>query len=337
MAQPIVANKTDSPLPLNQSVRLLPVKSAAEPPTLKEQEQTGTPVAVAKVISLWRARRLVETHFAAGQEALGRFAATFIRVNAYPDASLTEVIRARRIEGVAVNDTFAAAEIVVRQGQLVDRKALDALAILREKSLIGALQTKLEQEQSLSSQIKAQTKGIALGLGGVCVVLFLILWRLRPARGQALATLSPPADPGTLSLSAGSELSAASGVAEADAGWQNRALLAEAKAERVEQALRTGVLRWMRDRLFSTLFRHRSELLDAQQKAEAEMVELEQRLAQLQTPLQERIHAYEARIVELEKELAEKGEANRKLLGARIHVARQHLTVERERRDIAAN
>ena len=97
------------------------------------------------------------------------------------------------------------------------------------------------------------------------------------------------------------------------------------------EAIRTGALGWMREKLFQNLFNQRAELLSAQQRAEAEMRELEQRLEQLHTPLQERIAAYEKRIEELQRELAVKGEENRELIGARINVAKQQLTVERER------
>lgn len=93
----------------------------------------------------------------------------------------------------------------------------------------------------------------------------------------------------------------------------------------------------MREKVFSTLFRHRKELLSAQQKAEAEMRELEQRLEHLHTPLQERIGAYEKRIEELEKDLAAKGEENRQLIGARISVAKQQLILERKRGGFGTN
>ena len=93
----------------------------------------------------------------------------------------------------------------------------------------------------------------------------------------------------------------------------------------------------MHEKVFQTLFRQRAELLSVQQKAEAEMHELEQRLEQLHIPLQERISAYEKRIAELEEELAAKGEENRELIGARISVARQQLSLERERGRMAAS
>jgi hypothetical protein len=122
-----------------------------------------------------------------------------------------------------------------------------------------------------------------------------------------------------------------------DHSWQNRALAAEGQAERAHQAIRSGVLGWMRDKIFRTAVHQRAELLSAQQKAEAEMWELEQRLEQLHTPLQERIVAYEKRIEDLEKDLAAKGEENRELIGARINVARQQLLVERERGRFGTN
>jgi hypothetical protein len=324
MAQPIVSTKSDNTFPANQMVRLIPVKNANDTPTIRDLETAGSSVSGGKVISLWRARRLVETNFPAGQEDMGRFAASFIRTNAYPDPASTELLRARRMEGVTVNDTYDAAQVIVRKGQTIDRKALNALAMLREKSLIGTLQVKLEQEQSVAGQIKKQTNWIAASLGMMCLALILILWRLR---SRPATTLSPvlinPALPG------GEQQALPDGTAPDS--WQARAIVAEGKAERAHQAIRSGVLGWMREKIFQTLFRHRAELLSVQQKAEAEMRELEQRLEQFHTPLQERIIAYERRIQELEQELAAKGEENRELIGARINVVRQHLSVERER------
>jgi hypothetical protein len=330
LAQPIVNNKTDTPLPTNQSVRLVPVQDLDRVPTPGELEQPGVLVQVGKVLSLWRAKRLVETYFPSGQEATGRFAASFMRFNAVPDPATTELLRVKRMDGVAVNDTYDAGQVIVRKGQSIDRKALNALAMMREKSMIGVLQSKLEQEQTVAVQIKSQTKLIGAVLGAVCVVLVLILWRLRSRPSTALATL--PAQP---ALAGGETNALASG--EDDASWRSRALVAEDKAARAQQAIRSGAMGWMREKVFRTLSHQRAELLDAQQKAEVEMRELEQRLEQLHAPLQERITAYEQRIEELEKDLAAKGEENRELIGARINVARQHLSMERERRRFGIN
>jgi hypothetical protein len=329
MAQPVVANKTDNAMPNSQSVRLLPMKSLTEPPSTAELEASGTTVSAAKVLGLMRARRLVETAFPAGQEAMGKFAATYVRINAAPDPELTNIIRARRMEGVTANDAYEAAQVIVRKGQTVDRKAASALAAMREKSMIGTLQTKLAQEQTVAVQITSQTKWIAGGLGLVCLALAVILWRLRNRPSSALVTVGPnPALPGA-------EWQALPGGG--DESWRSRALAAEGKAERAQQAIRTGVLGWMKEKVFHSVVQQREQMLSVQQKAEQEMRELEQRLEQLHAPLQERIAAYEKRIEELEQDLAVKGEENRQLIGARIAVARQHLSVERERGRFGTN
>ncbi|HUL54704.1 MAG TPA: hypothetical protein VLT83_14970 [Opitutaceae bacterium] len=330
MAQPIVGNKTDNPVPPNQSVRLIAVKSADDLPTVQELESKGVSVSAGRVISLWRARRLVETYFPAGQEQMGRFAESFVRVNAYADPGLTAVLRDRRLEGVTVNDTYEAAQVVVRKGQTIDRRALNALAVLREKSLIGTLQTKLEQERTVAGQIAEQTKWIAGGLALLGLAVVLVFWRLRARLATALLpAMENPA------LPSGEQKALPAGTADEE--WRSRALAAEGRAERAHAAIRSGVLGWMREKVFQTMFHQRAEMLSVQQKAEAEMHELEQRLEQLHIPLQERITAYEKRIAELEAELAAKGEENRALIGARISVVRQQLSLERERERLAAN
>ena len=331
MVQPIVNNKTETPLPANQPVRLVTVKNLNGPPAARELESVGQLVQAGKVLSLWRAKRLVETYFPAGQEGMGRFVSSFVRINGVPDPAATELLRLKRMDGVTVNDSYEPAQVIVRKGQTIDRKALSALAAMREKSMIGTLQSKLEQEQTVAGQIKIQTKLIAGSLGVVCFALVLILLRLRSRPSTALVAVGagnaalPGIEPNALPSGDG------------DDAWRSRALAAEGKAERAQQAIRSGVLGWMRDKVFRTLFHQRAELLDAQQKAEAEMRELEQRLEQLHAPLQERITAYEKRIEELEKDLAAKGEENRELIGARISVARQHLSIERERSRFGIN
>ncbi|MEO6245003.1 MAG: hypothetical protein ABIQ12_06175, partial [Opitutaceae bacterium] len=173
MAQPIMANKNDPAVATNQPVRLVVVKKADEIPSVREIESTGVTVTSGKILSLWRAKRLAETHFPGGQEAVGRFAASFVRVNAFLDLPLTELWRAQRLDGVAVNDTYETAQIIVAKGQPIDRKALGALAAMREKSLIGTLQNKLEQQQSVAGQLQRQTSWIVAGLGLVGVALLV--------------------------------------------------------------------------------------------------------------------------------------------------------------------
>ncbi|HEY5232043.1 MAG TPA: hypothetical protein VIK35_00720 [Verrucomicrobiae bacterium] len=73
----------------------------------------------------------------------------------------------------------------------------------------------------------------------------------------------------------------------------------------------------------------RRELLAAQHNAAAELTELARRLEQVQTPLLERLRAYEQRISELEKELGEQSKENRELLKMKIDLLREQIEKER--------
>ena len=86
----------------------------------------------------------------------------------------------------------------------------------------------------------------------------------------------------------------------------------------------------LKDAFVRKLITQRSDLLDMQQKAAADIAEMEERLAKIHAPLQERLRAYEQRISELEKELAQKGEENRELIKAKIQIAREHLAAAKD-------
>ena len=73
----------------------------------------------------------------------------------------------------------------------------------------------------------------------------------------------------------------------------------------------------------------RRELLAAQQAASAELAELARRLEAVQTPLLERLRAYEQRISELEKDLADQSKENRELLKLKIDLLRDQIETER--------
>lgn len=75
----------------------------------------------------------------------------------------------------------------------------------------------------------------------------------------------------------------------------------------------------------------RQELLAGQQAAAAELTELARRLEAVQTPMLERLRAYEQRIHELEQELGEQTKENRELLKLKIEMARNFLQSERNR------
>jgi hypothetical protein len=81
--------------------------------------------------------------------------------------------------------------------------------------------------------------------------------------------------------------------------------------------------------LVQGLYEQRNALLDTQRKAQQALIQLEQRLAALQLPHQERLRAYELRIAELEKELETRGEEVRELTQATLLLVRRKLEEER--------
>ena len=73
------------------------------------------------------------------------------------------------------------------------------------------------------------------------------------------------------------------------------------------------------------LFGQRQTMIEAQLSVTSGAMALERRLGRVERQMQSRFHAYERRIVELEKELAESEELSRELIRAKIRTARLEL------------
>jgi hypothetical protein len=116
--------------------------------------------------------------------------------------------------------------------------------------------------------------------------------------------------------------------------WKQRALVAEAMAGRQGQMLREKIMpelaEFAKQSLVQGLYAQRNALIERQQKAQQALTEFESRLAALQLPFQERVRAYEKRIVELEKEVETQGEEMRELTHATLVLVRKKLEDERE-------
>jgi septal ring factor EnvC (AmiA/AmiB activator) len=96
-----------------------------------------------------------------------------------------------------------------------------------------------------------------------------------------------------------------------------------------QSALAPHLMQAVKDAVVQELAAQRNELLKAQQSAASELVELVQRLDKLHAPMNKRLHAYENRIEELEKQLASRTEENQELLKAKIDLTRHQLETER--------
>lgn len=116
------------------------------------------------------------------------------------------------------------------------------------------------------------------------------------------------------------------------------AVTAPAKLQRMEKPapipatdLAPYLAQTLKEAVVQGLAAQRAELLEAQRMAAMEINELVQRLDQLQTPMQERLRAYQDRIQELQKELSQRTEENRELLKMKIEMMRRQLESERTR------
>ena len=98
-----------------------------------------------------------------------------------------------------------------------------------------------------------------------------------------------------------------------------------------QSSLESHLVEALKDAVVQELASQRRELLAGQQQAAAELTELARRLEAVQTPMLERLHAYEQRIRDLEMELSEQSKENRELLELKIEMTRRQLESERSR------
>ncbi len=98
-----------------------------------------------------------------------------------------------------------------------------------------------------------------------------------------------------------------------------------------QSSLEAHLVEALKDAVVQELASQRRELLAGQRQAAAELAEIARRLEAVQTPLLERLRAYEQRIRDLEKELSEQSKENRELLQLKIEMTRRQLESERSR------
>ncbi len=114
--------------------------------------------------------------------------------------------------------------------------------------------------------------------------------------------------------------------------WRVRALTAETLANNQAQLLREKLMpelaEFVKQNLVQGLAAQRDALLAMQQQALHHLAEMETRLASIQAPFQERIRAYEDRIVELEKEITSQNAEVRELTRTILQLMRKKLEDE---------
>jgi len=327
------------PLPegikLSANVRLIPLANANDAVTEQEARQVSRNFARTNFVTLAAVKKNLQSIFPAEEREVAKYLGTLVKPNCVVDEDMTRLLRAQRTDGIWVVDNYEPGQIIAHRGQVIDKKIKAALDQLKEKAVIGQLQELQVKQQAAVGELQQlvaedKAKGaraqehvlwLVGGLAAVVLILAAATWQL--ARRKPAESLLPvPAAPGALE-------------------WQERALVAEQRTEKLQQAARAGLMahlsQWLSRMLTQRLISQRRLLLDTQSHAAAEMAELEARLERVQAPLQVRLAAYEHRIAELEKELAARGEENRELLKAKIETMRKQLEAERGKNRVAFN
>jgi len=330
------------------TVRLYPLAFSQPTPDLATVQSQALSCSRTNLFSLSKARSDLRQRFSPAQEALANYLAGFLRENCTFDTELTRQTRARHAASFFAADHYEPGQTIVQKGQIIDGRINAALEELKtqlaaaESNARAAAEqiktekalTELQQRTTLSefkSQLfSQQNRWLLAGLIIVAVTSSIAVWQLtRSRRAQSLLPMALDRREDAAVSGAPAETSTQhSDTVE----WRQRALLAEKRAAQGSAAIRAGLLphfaQWLRHKLIKGLVAERSDLLSTQQKAELELAELEERLAKVQAPMEQRLQLYHQRIAELERELAAKGQENRDLIEAKIVLTRKRLEAE---------
>jgi hypothetical protein len=205
---------------------------------------------------------------------------------------------AQQEENEAQNQKAAAQLAQLQQQQaLLERKIAENQAA-QEREQAATMRQQAFAAQNLAMNIRERNEWLIAGIASVSAVALLIVWwvirRERPVPISVPAKLQKMENPATMA----------------------------------HTELAPFLAQTLKDAVVQGLAAQRAELLHMQRLAAVEIAELVNRLDQLQTPMQERLRAYQDRIQELQKELADRTEENRELLKMKIEMMRQQIQSE---------
>ncbi len=101
--------------------------------------------------------------------------------------------------------------------------------------------------------------------------------------------------------------------------------------------VRSNLLAWIKSAFLQRLISHRQELLNNEAEATRRTLMIEQKLTSLQSEIQARISAYEARIDRLEQELTAAAFENRELIRAQIELLKEKVAKAKQERTLDRN
>jgi len=290
--------------------------------------------------NLWplsKARIRLRPTGSTNSEPVSAYLASLIRENCLFDGDLTRQSRARQVDTLFAADHYEPGQLLVRRGQIIDNAVRAALDELKKQSAADEVKRQAESERATaegalqelrqrtaisefkSEHFSRENRWLFGGLLTVAIASSIAVWQL--ARSRRPQTLLP------------APVSRPEGPEAGD--WKGRALIAEKQVVQTSEAIRAGLLphlaEWLKSKFVRGLIAQRSHLINTQENAEMELAELEGRLARLHAPMEERLSCYRQRIVELERELAAKGQENREIIQAKIALTRKRLEAEQQK------
>ena len=348
MGQTIRPDDSPPDIMLGAQLRLVTATNRDEALTLEIAEQHATRLHRTNLVTLSRVRTEFQQLAPPAERAQAKELASFLKPNWILNVELTRQSRSRSVDPLYAADRYEAGQLIARRGQKVDPKIMAALVQLKTAS---GQRSRPEGDGAVKVAGRYRLNpwwwaGLALVVAGLTVGWWQLLNRGKPASLMPARVAGGGAPAGIISCPSCDEnivipAEAVENLSTNAPTWQQRARAAEQRAERAHAAIRAGVLPhfadWLKQKFVRGLVSERSQMLDAQKSAAGELAELERRLDELHTPLQERLRAYEKRIAELEKMLAAKGEENRELLRAKIRLTRQQLENARARNPLEFN
>jgi hypothetical protein len=315
------------------SIRLITMDQTNTALTLADVDRRGRNIARTNSTTLERLRQDALNGTAPAEQPAVKYVTRFVQPNLLYDLELTRQARARRVKDVNVADRYAAGQRLLAKGETVSARVKLALDELRSRTAADRAQAAAARERiraeaeaaaarSAAEKARRANRWLFAGLGAAAVlVLAMTAFWFRRRRSL---DLNPIDSPSALALP---------DDAPGELTWRERALTAEARAQKATAMLRAGLVphlaRWMMNELMQRLLSQRSAVATSRQRAEREVAELATRLEEIHAPLEDRLRAYEQRIAHLEAELAAKGEQNLDLIKAKIETTRKKLEGER--------
>lgn len=312
-----------------KEVRLLSVNAFDESISLYDAERQCRMFRRSAMVPLSRARQELEDMFPAEEREVARFLSGLVQPNCDFDRELTRQSAFPKTNDLWVYAQIDAGETVVAAGSTIDARTKAALDELRKNTAATAASSEV-------AQVRAEVETVRHDAAEAAQTAARMSEEVERVRSQAAA------DQQKIIRWAGIAFCVL-GVAAFGLWWKiikrrpralpisRRGTLAVVRPEAGASAISTTMPYAMR-----RMLHERGTLISCQQQAETEIDRFTERLLELQTPLNDRLKAYEQRINDLERQLASRTEENRELIRAAIESTRRKLEAERQAR-VGAN